>query len=141
MNTVRLVKRHGPHLVTDADMEAIRIGMRASETRAAAATSKGADALERLLTLAENRDSGQVARIARFIGGCWNGHRHFDLFELRAVDESISDDMLAVLDALRWARADIGRMVTDGERRIQSMLQLWGMYGPEQSGQLMASHE
>lgn len=137
MNTVRLLQRRGPHVVTDADMEAIRIGIRASKARAAAATSKGAEALGRLLTLAESRDSGQIGRIALFIGGCWNGRRHFDLFDLRSLDESIGDDMLAVLDALRWGQADIGRVVEGGDARIRAMLERWGMCGEGQTGQVI----
>lgn len=103
--------------------------------RALAATRKGAVAFNRLLEMAEQRDSGQIHRIALFIGGCWNGRRHFDLFDLRGLDEAIGDDMLAVLDALRWGYADIGRMIEGGDARIEAMLARWGMYGGEQTGQ------
>lgn len=62
--------------------------------------------------LAEKRDSGQIARVARFIAATYNGTAFpLDLFELRAVDVAISDDMLRCLDALRWARADLHTLV------------------------------
>lgn len=106
-------------------------------SRASTATTKGSHALERLIQLAETRQSGQIERIARFIGGVWNGKRHFDLYDLRALDIEISDDMLAVLDALRWAKVSIGDLVPDGDRRIQAVLTAWGMYGPNQTGQFI----
>lgn len=106
-------------------------------SRASAATVKGAHALERLLRLAETRQSGQIERIASFLGGVWNGKRHFDLYDLRVLDVEISDDMLAVLDALRWTKVGIGDMVPNGDRRIETVLTAWGMYGPEQTGQFI----
>ena len=70
--------------------------------RKAEATAKGGHAYQRLLQLAETRDSGQVRRVALFIAATYNGDAFpFDLFELRAVDEAISDDMLLCIDALR----------------------------------------
>lgn len=106
-------------------------------SRASEATTKGEQALERLLALAETRQSGQIERIASFLGGVWNGKRHFDLYDLRALDIEISDDMLTVLDALRWAKVSVGDMVPNGDQRIQAVLQAWGMYGPGQSGQFI----
>ena len=74
----------------------------------------GAQAFARLLNLAEERDSGQIRRIARFLAATYNGQAFpFDLFELRAVDIAIGDDMLCCLDALRWARADLYTLVPE----------------------------
>ena len=106
-------------------------------SQSSAATAKGAYALERLLHLAETRRSGQIERIASFLGGVWNGKRHFDLYDLRALDIEISDDVLAVLDALRWAKVAIGDLVPNGDRRIEAVLTAWGMYGPDQTGQFI----
>jgi hypothetical protein len=103
--------------------------------RANKATERGAEALDRLLTLAETRDSGQIPRVASFIGACWNGRRHFNLFDLRMVDGKISDDMIAVIDALRWRRKDIDNMFPDANTRIVHVLERWGMYGDDQTGQ------
>lgn len=50
-----------------------------------AATRKAARAFARLLKLAEERDSGQIPRIARFLAAAYNGRAFpLDLFELPA---------------------------------------------------------
>ena len=72
----------GP-LDIDDDMQ--RMALRKGE-----ATAKGGHAFQRLLQLAQTRDSGQVRRVALFIAATYNGEAFpFDLFELRAVDEAI----------------------------------------------------
>jgi hypothetical protein len=99
--------------------------------RAAAAQAKAAHAFERLLTLAETRDSGQIPRVVRFLASTYNGQAFpFDLFELRAVDVQISDDMLMCLDALRWAKADLFKLVPDGDRRVRAVIDSWGLVWP-----------
>lgn len=95
------------------------------------ATRKGTHAFARLLELAEARDSGQIARIARFIAATYNGDAFkFDPFELRAVDIAISNDMLCCLDALRWGRADLHRLVPNGDRRVRAVIDRWGLRWP-----------
>ena len=54
-----------------------------------------------------------------------------DPYELRAVDVAISDDMLCCLDALRWAKADLHKLVPDGEKRVLRVLERWGIDWPE----------
>jgi hypothetical protein len=105
--------------------------------RSSAATAKAADALARLLQLAEERRSGQIERVALFLGSVLNGKRHFDLYDLRTVDVAISDDMLAVIDGLRWGRVGISNMVVDADVRIDNILRSWGMYGDGQTGQFI----
>jgi hypothetical protein len=39
----------------------------------------------------------------------------------------ISDDMLACLDALRWAKADLHTLVPGGEERVQAVRAMWGL--------------
>lgn len=96
------------------------------------ATRKGTQAFARLLRLAEERDSGQIARIARFIAATYNGEAfRLDPFELRAVDIAISNDMLCCLDALRWGRADLHRLVPDGDRRVRAVIDRWGLRWPD----------
>ena len=100
----------GP-LDIDDDMQ--RMVLRKGE-----AIAKGGHAFLRLLELAETRDSGQVRRVALFIAATYNGEAFpFDLFELSAVDEAISDDMLLCIDALRWGQSDLHSLVPDGDRR------------------------
>jgi hypothetical protein len=95
------------------------------------ATREAAHAFARLLTLAEERDSGQIPRVARFIATTYNGHAfQLDPFELRAVDIAISDDMLRCLDALRWGRADLHTLVPDGDARVRAVIERWGLRWP-----------
>lgn len=96
------------------------------------ATAKGGHAFQRLLQLAETRDSGQVRRVGLFIAATYNGEAFpFDLFELRAVDEAISDDMLLCLDALRWGQSDLHSLVPDGDRRVRAVIEQWALKWPE----------
>lgn len=102
------------------------------EARAQQATTKGAHAFARLLGLAEDHDSGQIHRIARFIASLYNSQAFpFDVYELRAVDVEISDDMLLCLDALRWARADLHTLCPNGDARVQAVICRWGLRWPE----------
>ena len=107
------------------EMESMRL-------RSSEATAKGGQAYARLLTLAETRNSGQIPRIAKFIASTYNGDAFpFDLFELRAVDEAISDDMLLCIDALRWGQSDLHSLVPDGDRRVRAVIDQWGLKWPE----------
>lgn len=95
------------------------------DQRAAAATPAGGQALERLLRLAESRDIGQIRRVVLLLGAVWNGARHFDPYELRALDTEISDDILAVLDALHWAKVSINDLAPSAEARIETGGMTW----------------
>ena len=99
----------------------------------------GRQALDRLLTIAKTRRSGQIERIALFIGACWNGRRHFDFFDFRALDWEIQEDMFAVLLAHATGYEDIENMLPDARARIIEVLDSWGMYGPDQTGQVIAA--
>ena len=97
-------------------------------------TREAAQAFARLLRLAEERDSGQTPRIARFVAATYDGEAFaLDLFDLRAVDVAISDDMLCCLDALRWARADLYTLVPDGDARVRAVIDRWGLRWPDQA--------
>jgi len=101
--------------------------------RADEATRRGALAFARLLALAEQQDSGQIARVARFVAATYNGAAFpLDPFELRAVDVAISDDMLCCLDALRWGRLDLHRLVPDGDARVRAVIERWGLRWPDE---------
>ena len=98
------------------------------DARIAEATARGGHAFARLLVLAETQDSGQVRTVARFIASTYNGGVvAFDLFGLRGLDEAFGDDMLACLDALRWGRADLHRLVPDGDARVKHVLHNWNI--------------
>ena len=105
---------------------------RAWAERAQRAQAQAAQALERLLRLAETRDSGQIRHVACFIASTYNGQVFpLDPFDLRSVDVAISDDMLICLDALRWGKTDLYKLVPDGETRILAMCDTWGLQWPE----------
>ena len=111
----------------DIDDDMQRIVLRKRES-----TEKGRHAFERLLQLAETRDSGQIRCIALFVAATYNGEAFpFDLFQLRAVDEAISDDILLCIDALRWAQSDLHSLVLNGDRRVRAVINQWGLKWPE----------
>jgi hypothetical protein len=111
------------------EQEDQRWAERAQKAQAAAAQS-----FERLLSLAESSETGQARRVARFLASSFDGQTFpYDLFELRTVDVAISDDMLICLDALRWAKADLYKLVPDGYGRILRMCNAWGLKWPEAS--------
>lgn len=100
--------------------------------RAYRAQAAAAQAIERLLDLAETRDSGQIRTVAHFIAATFDGQTFpFDLFDLRTVDVDISDDMLLCLDALRWGKADLFKLVPNGEQRILAICKDWGFEWPD----------
>ena len=100
--------------------------------RAVDAQAKAAQACARLLALAEQRNSGQIERVACFLASTFNGQAFpFDLYQLRVVDVSISDDMLFCPNALRWGKADLHTLVPDGEKRVLRVLDDWNIEWPE----------
>ena len=112
--------------------DAIDAEIAACDARLRQATQVGALAFARLLRLAEDRNSGQVPRIARFLAATYNGQAFkFDPFELRTVDIAISDDMLCCLDALRWGRADLYTLISNGDVRVRAVIDRWGLRWPE----------
>ena len=91
-----------------------------------AATEKACDAFERLLHLAETRDSGQIRRVARFLAASW-GSRQFGLQDLRSLDQEIGDDMLAVMDGIRYGRVAVSDMAKNAGERVPVLLKLWDL--------------
>ncbi len=111
--------------------DSIEAELRGHEDRSRQATHAGAQAFARLLALVEERNSGQILRIARFLAATYNGTAFpLDPFELRAVDIAISDDMLHCLDALRWSKADLHTLVPDGDARMRAVIERWGLAWP-----------
>ena len=50
-----------------------------------------------------------------------------DLFDLRALDIAVSDDILICMDALRWAKTDLFNLVPDGYKCTERVLHTWGI--------------
>lgn len=97
------------------------------EKRAQEAQAKAAHAMARLLDIAET-DTGQARRVRSFLAAAFNAEGHsFNLFDLRALDVEISDDVLVTMDALRWGRSDLYRLLPDGYERMTQLVETWGL--------------
>ena len=125
---------HQSHKMTQSEIFIDALDPFAQRSRDA--TAVGAQAFARLLALAEQRDSGQIRRVAQFIAATYNGRAFtFDLFDLRALDIAISDGILRCTAALhcvsfRWGRADLCALVPDGNARVRSVTDRWGLPWP-----------
>jgi hypothetical protein len=98
------------------------------QRRAEEVQGRAAHAYARLIEQALDTDTGQAGRVAQFVASTFNGRAYvFDLFDLRAVNVAISDDMLLCMDALRWAKNDLYRLVPDGEAKVQAVIKAWGI--------------
>lgn len=99
-------------------------GMHRMLLRKGETTAKGGPAFQRLLQLAETRDSGQVGSVplltalTALTALTGNGKAFpFDPFELRTVGEVVSDDRLSCTDVLRWRQTEQNSLAPDGDRR------------------------
>lgn len=97
------------------------------------ATKKGRVALERLIQMAETRQSGQIGKIALFLWCIWDQTEksRFDLFDMCGLDVAISDDILSVLDAIRWMQVPIYLMAEHLNKRMPKILHKWGLGEPD----------
>ncbi|MDP9897385.1 hypothetical protein J2W32_006458 [Variovorax boronicumulans] len=90
--------------------------------------TRGVAALQRLFAVA-HRDSGQCRYIARFLLGLYNGTRFpFDLTDLRAIDDALFDDCVAVLrmDA-RLTRQEVHKYFDNGQQDFEQLARDWGV--------------
>jgi hypothetical protein len=81
------------------------------------ATERGLAAFDRLLRIAQEQRHEDVAA---FLDAVWNG-KPLPLAALR-VEPPLGDDMLAVLDAYRYARLGLAEHVPGGARRVARVL-------------------
>jgi len=83
----------------------------------------GVPALKRLMQIAETNASGQAEYIAKFLLGLYNGYRFpFELPDLRALDETIKDDCLVVLEMdMKACRREVHRYFENGGERFEAM--------------------
>lgn len=93
-----------------------------------AARSAGEPALRRLVSLCEERDSGQVKRVAGLLAGLYNGRAYpFDLADLRALDLDILDDCMSVLRMDANALKEAHAYFVDGEQRFKAIFRKFGV--------------
>lgn len=122
INRVQLVVGKGDRMRVDHEGTLLeRARLTEEELQSHAATERGLAALERLLRIAEERQSHQAGDITHLLGAVWN-HQPFSLGALRGLDQSVGDDMIAVLDAFRYARLNLVEHVQGGPRRLARVL-------------------
>lgn len=88
------------------------------------ATAKGAHAFNRLLILAEESSSREAGVAASFIADI-AGNGAFRFVDLRGLADPVDDDIIACIDAIRWAKISIFDSVPDGERRALAVVRMW----------------
>lgn len=122
INRVQLVVGRGDRMRVDHEGTLLeRARLLAEEIRSHDATEQGLAAFDRLLRRAEERDARHRRDILAFVGAVWN-NRPLPLNTLRGLDADVGDDMLAVLDAFRYARLDLVEAVDGGPRRVARLL-------------------
>ena len=122
INQVQLVVGRGDRMRVDHEGTLLeRARMFSEEIRSHDATEQGLAAFDRLLRRAEERDARHRRDILAFVQAVWN-NRPLPLNTLRGLDADVGDDMLAVLDAFRYARLDLVEAVEGGPRRVARLL-------------------
>lgn len=122
INRVQLVVGRGDRMRVDHEGTLLeRARMFGEELRSHDATERGLAAFDRLLRRAEERDVRHTRDILAFVSAVWS-NRPLPLNTLRGLDVEVGDDMLAVLDAFRFARLDLVEAVEGGPRRVARLL-------------------
>ena len=101
-----------------------RARMLGEEISAHQATELGLVALDRLLLRVEGQDLRHRRDILAFVAAVWN-NKPLALATLRGLEQSVGDDMLAVLDAFRYGRLNLVEHVEGGPRRVSRALRDW----------------
>ena len=101
-----------------------RARMLGEEISAHQATELGLAALDRLLRRVEGRDLRHRRDILAFVAAVWN-NKPLALATLRGLEQSVGDDMVAVLDAFRYGRLNLVEHVEGGPRRVTRALKDW----------------
>lgn len=118
INRVQLVVGRGDRTRIDHEGTMFeRARLMVEEINAHRATELGLTALDRLLRLAEERESRQWRDVVAFVEALWN-NKPLALPTLRGLDQDTGDDMLAVLDAFRYARLNLMEHVEGGPERV-----------------------
>lgn len=100
--------------------------IRAEDAKREDVMAKGKAALFRLYDVAQG-DTGQCRTIVRFLVGLYNGSAYpFDLTDLRAIDDALFEDCMAVLrmDA-RHCVHEVHNYFDNGDSRWQKMISDW----------------
>lgn len=120
INHVQVVVGRGDNLRIDHEGTLLeRARMLAEELRAHDATERGLAAFARLLGIAEE---GGAPDVVLFLQAVWS-NKPLPLAALRGLEPAVSDDMLAVLDAYRYARLNLAEQVAGGARGVSKVLE------------------
>jgi hypothetical protein len=126
INHVRLVVGRGDRLRIDHEGTLLeRARLLAEEIASHQATERGLAAFDRLLRIAEEAGPRQAGDIVAFVAAITEGEP-LQLSALRGVDPPVGEDMLAVLDAFRYARVNLAAQVDGGPARICRLLRTRG---------------
>jgi hypothetical protein len=98
-----------------------RARLMAEELRSHDATERALAAFDRLLRVAEEAQDCGARQVGDFIAAVWED-QPLRPSALRAVGGELGDDMLAVLDGLRYGRLALAQHVTGGPRRVTRLL-------------------
>lgn len=122
INCVQLVVGRGDRLRVDHEGTVLeRARLMEEEICSHAATERGLAALDRLLRAAEEGQSRHAADILHFVDALWS-RAPLSLSTLRGLDQETGDDMVAVLDAYRYARLNLVEHVRGGPVRLARLL-------------------
>jgi hypothetical protein len=125
INRVQLVAGSGDRMRIDHEGTLLeRARMMCEEISSHEATEQGLAAFDRLLRRAEERDARHRRDILFFVAAVWN-NKPLPLVTLRGLEQSVGDDMLAVLDAFRYGRLNLPEHVEGGPRRVAKALKDW----------------
>ena len=125
VNRVQLVCGTGDRMRVDHEGTLLeRARMLGEEIASHQATEAGLAAFDRLLRRAEERDLRHRRDILAFIAAVWN-NKPLPLVTLRGLEQSVGDDMVAVLDAFRYGRLNLAEHVEGGPRRVARALKEW----------------
>ena len=125
INRVQLVVGRGDRMRVDHEGTLLERGrMLGEEIASHQATEAGLAAFDRLLRRAEERDVRHRRDILAFMATVWN-NKSLPLVTLRGLEQSVGDDMMAVLDAFRYGRLNLAEHVDGGPRRVARVLKEW----------------
>jgi hypothetical protein len=123
INQVQLVVGRGDRAHVDQEGTLLeRARLLVEELRSHQATEQGLASFDRLLRLVEEGHSRQARWVAEFILAVWDD-KPVRLSMLRGMPAAIGDDVIAVLDGLRYARLDLAQHVAGGARRVVQLLE------------------
>jgi hypothetical protein len=122
INRVQQVVGQGDRLRVDHEGTLFeRARLLSEEINSHQATELGLAAFDRLLCRLEGREPRHLKDIAGFVAAI-RDNRPLPLASLRGLDQAVGDDLLAVLDAFRYARLNLVEKVDGGPRRVTRAL-------------------